>query len=161
MNKRRLYFGCAISGLPREHYEEMVGFRSGLAGHFMVQDFCDPQLYTDAEVYHNDIHHAVRHAKLMLAFCDERSTGLGYELGTMIERHGKPVLALAREGVRVSKLIAGISHPRFEFCRYTSLDEVLPLLLDFERRHFSFSGRVRDFLLSLVWKLRVRGHTPT
>jgi hypothetical protein len=72
----------------------------------------------------------------MIAVCDYASNGLGYEMATMIEKHGKPVLAVAHKNAVVSRLILGIDSSCFEFVRYDNLDEVYCLLEDFVKHHF-------------------------
>ena len=47
---------------------------------------------------------------------------MGYEIAYALER-GKPVLCLAREGVRVSKMLTGIRQAGFDFQTYASAQE--------------------------------------
>lgn len=46
------------------------------------------------------------------------SHGVGFEVAWALSQ-GKPVLCLAREGARVSKMISGIRRPAFRFHTYT------------------------------------------
>ena len=55
---------------------------------------------------------------------------MGYELATVIEKRGLPVLAVARTGSVVSKVILGISKPNFRFERYNDLLKDVPILLE-------------------------------
>ena len=136
MKKHRLYFGCALSGLPREHRERMIALRESLRDHFEILEFCDPLEVSDRDIYRHDIHTCIATADLMVAIVDQRGTGLGYEMGTMIEKRGGPVIALAHHDSEVSPFIRGIDSPKYELRRYSSLDEVRDMVLDFERRMF-------------------------
>lgn len=131
---RTLYFGCALHGYPEEHRQAMIQIRESLQGHFRILEFCSADT-PPSEIYHQDIHESVAKADLMLAMCDKTSLGLGYEMGARIETYRKPLLALAHEESPVSSLIRGVTHPAFEFKRYNSVDEVLPLLIEFEKNH--------------------------
>lgn len=137
MPKRKLYFTCALSGLSKEHREGMMALRDSLSDRFEILEFCDPKQVTEQEMYRYDIHHCVAEADLMLAMVGKRAIGLGYEMGTMIEKHGRPVLALAHSRALVSPFVRGIDHPKFEFKRYQRLVSVKPLLIEFEERIFS------------------------
>ncbi|MDR3682970.1 MAG: hypothetical protein P4L11_04495, partial [Geothrix sp.] len=52
------------------------------------------------------------------------SHGVGFEIAYALER-GRPVLCLAREGVRVSKMLTGIRQPGFTFGTYRTPGEAL------------------------------------
>lgn len=136
MPRLRLYFTCALAGLSADYRASMVAFRETLKERFEVLEFCDANVVGEEALYQHDIHVCVATADVMLAVVDERATGLGYELGTMIEKHGKPVLAVAQHGSLVSPLIRGITHPAFRFVRYSSLAEVHSELLCFARDYF-------------------------
>ncbi len=136
MSKRKLYFSCALSGLPQEHRARMIALRDSLKDHFDVLEFCDPKQSSNKEIYNHDIHYCVATADLMLAVVDERGTGLGFEMGVMVEKHGKPVLAVAHLTAVVSPFVLGIDHPRYRFAPYASTTSILRLLLDFERDMF-------------------------
>ena len=135
MAKRKLYFGCALFGLPEEHRKEMIALRESLREHFEILEFC-PADTPPREIYSQDIHVSVAKADIMLAMCDKPSLGLGYEMAARIEKESRLLLALAHEDSPVSSLIRGVDHPKFEFKRYGDLKEVRGLLLDFEKKHF-------------------------
>ncbi len=132
----RLYLGCALIDAPDDFLEKIVAFRTKLRDTFEVLDFVNPGTGTSTEVYRNDIHKQIANCHLMIAVCDYASNGLGYEMATMIEKHGKPVLAVAHKNSRVSRLILGIDNSCFEFARYDNIDEAYVLLKDFAQRRF-------------------------
>ena len=127
---KKLYVGCAISGLPQAEKEKFLGMitelKDTLRGHFEVLDFLTATNTngTPTEIYIRDIVECVEHADYMLAICDYPSTGLGYEMATAIEKRGIPVLAMAHRTSNVSKLIIGITAKNFHFIQYDSIDEV-------------------------------------
>lgn len=135
MNKRRLYFSCALSGLPEDHRQAMIEVRSTLQPHFEVMEFCDAST-PPAEIFHHDINVCVAGCDLVVAMCDYPSVGLGYEMGTALELHGKPVLALAAIDARVSSLVLGIPHKNFSFRRYSDISNVRDMVLAFEKEIF-------------------------
>ncbi len=61
------------------------------------------------------------------------SHGVGFEIAYALER-GKPVLCLAREGVRVSRMLTGIRQEGLAFHTYGAADEALAHLESFLAR---------------------------
>jgi len=66
----------------------------------------------------------LRDSDAVIAEVSTPSHGVGFELAYALER-GKPVLCLAREGVRVSKMLTGIRQPGFQVLTYRTVDEAL------------------------------------
>ncbi len=56
-------------------------------------------------------------------------------MGTAIEHLKKPVLGVAGEDIRVSRLVLGIDAPNFEFHRYRDFGDIPALVDDFLTRH--------------------------
>ena len=135
---KRVYLGCAITKVPPE-YE--VEFRSKISTikkdlrivGFEVIDFLSAirQDGTEKEIYTHDIIDSVGSAEAMIAICDYPSLGLGYEMGTIIEKHGMPVLAVAHKDSIVTPLIRGITHPKFRFERYENVSDIYGMFLRF------------------------------
>jgi len=65
----------------------------------------------------------------MLAITDLPSTGLGYEIATMIEAREGPLLAVAHTDALVTDLILGIPRRGFRFARYRDLLKDVPPLV--------------------------------
>ena len=133
--KIKVYVGCAILGLgdsERKVFLKKVVLLKDLirAQGFEVMEFIGRMDAPSREVYQNDIVECVGTCDGMLAICDHPSTGMGYELATVIEKRGLPVLAVARTGSVVSKVILGISKPNFRFERYNDLLKDVPILLE-------------------------------
>ena len=139
MRKRRLYFSCALTGLPPEHRERMIALRESLAEYFEILRFCSPDEPPE-DIYHHDIHVCVETCDLLLAICNEPSTGLGWELSTSVEKLGKPTLAVAHVNARVTPIVMGAKYPHYEFSRYFSASDILAMVLDFEKRQFAMQN---------------------
>jgi len=66
----------------------------------------------------------LRASDAVIAEVSTPSHGVGFELAYALER-GKPVLCLAREGVRVSKMLTGVRQSGFHFQTYRTIEEAL------------------------------------
>lgn len=75
------------------------------------------------------IHRCVHGCDLLLAICDQPSTGLGWEMATQTEKRGKPVLAVAHKRSLVTALVLDPQQPGYEFHRYDSLLKDVPRLV--------------------------------
>ena len=137
MTKRKLvvYFSCALSGLPSEHRATMIAIREKFKERYTVLEFCTPETPA-GDLYRHDIHYCCRVADFLIAICDERSTGLGYEMSTGIEKHRKPAIAFAHHDAEVTKVVTGIDYPDFQFSRYGDASEIENLVYQFEEKIF-------------------------
>lgn len=75
----------------------------------------------------------LRAAEAVVAEVSTPSHGVGFELAYALER-GTPILCLAREGVRVSKMLTGIRREGFAFRTYATPEEALAHLEAFLAR---------------------------
>nr|WP_279341147.1 nucleoside 2-deoxyribosyltransferase [Geothrix sp. SG198] len=75
----------------------------------------------------------LRASEAVIAEVSTPSHGVGFEIAYALER-GKPVLCLAREGVRVSKMLTGIRQDGVAFRTYGAVDEALAHLETFLAR---------------------------
>jgi len=66
----------------------------------------------------------VRDCEAVIAEVSTPSHGVGFEIAYALERQ-KPVLCLAREEVKVSKMLTGIRREGFAFQTYRTADEAL------------------------------------
>jgi nucleoside 2-deoxyribosyltransferase len=76
----------------------------------------------------------LRACEAVIAEVSTPSHGVGFEIAYALER-GKPVLCLAREGVRISKMLTGIRQPAFAFCTYETPGEAIAHLEVFLARY--------------------------
>lgn len=65
----------------------------------------------------------------MVANLNDISTGVGYEMAAQVLHFGRPVLALVKEGVKVTVIAYQNTEPRFTFKTYTN-EEQLPGIID-------------------------------
>ncbi len=131
----KIYVGCALTHATDEYRKGIAVFKDKLREkNIMVLDFLwaklkDPRDVTPREVYEWDIQGCVKDCDLFVAFVDIPSTGLGYELGTAIEKYGKPVLILAHKDSVVTRLVEGITHKDCTHAYYENFDEAVSSVL--------------------------------
>jgi hypothetical protein len=124
--KIKIYVGCALTHASEEFRTSIATFKEQLRGDFEIMDFLwaklkDPRNVDPKDVYEWDINDCVKNCDLFVAVCDEVSLGLGYELGTAIEKYNKPVLVLIQKERKLTRLIEGIQHKDFSLRVYESL----------------------------------------
>ncbi len=130
----KIYVGCALTRATEEYRQGIAKFKEMLRSkNYEVIDFIwvklkDPRDVTPQKVYEWDIEDCVANCDLMVAICDEPSIGLGYEIGTAVEKLGKPVLALIKKGIPLTRLIEGIKHPKFSYREYENFGDALELV---------------------------------
>jgi nucleoside 2-deoxyribosyltransferase len=131
--KKKLYFSCALTGLPREYRERMEDLREQFKEEYEVLGFCTADTPPET-IYYHDIRQCVASCDIVLAVCDERSTGLGWEMGTAVEKHGKAVLAVAHKDSTVTGLVIGAEahNPLFRLRRFENFSEIPVLLREFD-----------------------------
>lgn len=125
----KIYVGCSLTQAPEVFRQEVEDFKTKLRnfGHEAF-NFIGLVAGTARDVYEWDIKHCVEECDLFVAICDYPSIGLGYELAVAVEKLGKRALAVAHRDAKITRLVLGINHPRFEFRQYDELDEVINLI---------------------------------
>jgi len=124
----KIYVGCALTEASEDFKKMVAEFKLRLKTESLeVLEFIGLVDGTPTDVYRHDIFDCVGNADLMIAICDQPSTGLGYELCEALRVRNIPVLGVAKEGARVTRLVLGIDHPKFSFERYVSDDDLLRL----------------------------------
>lgn len=124
-----IYFACSITG-GREleaFYQDFVAALES-EGHIIPtshlaqsESMQGERLLTPRDVFERDVKW-IRECDVLIAEVGVPSHGVGYEIGYALNA-GKPVLCLAQEGRRVSKMITG--NPSLEMRTYAALDEAL------------------------------------
>jgi hypothetical protein len=145
MKKLKVYVGCALTHAPEEYRQMIADFKNELrkAGWIEVLDFVTAnsvlELPDPVHIYHNDIHECVGYADAFIADVTLPSLGLGWELGTAIEKHAIPTFMCAREGVKISNLVLGApgKNTHTTLIRYKeTIHEFLPKFLEeFKQLH--------------------------
>lgn len=126
--KPKIYVGCALTQATDEFRHSVEALKTTLKQYCEVYDFVGLVKGNATDVYRWDIHHCIANCDLIVAICDYPSIGLGYELGTAIEKLHKPVLAFAHKDAPLSRLLIGIDQPSFTLTRYEKLSEIVPLI---------------------------------
>jgi hypothetical protein len=121
-----IYVGCALALAPPDFIEQVLRLKSNLKKEFQILDFYGFTGTAD-EVFAFDMKQ-VNSCHKMLAICDYPSTGLGFEIASVLQRN-LPVIAVAHREAVVSRMIIGISHKKFSFHRYDDIEKEIPALL--------------------------------
>ncbi|HEX7552063.1 MAG TPA: nucleoside 2-deoxyribosyltransferase [Geothrix sp.] len=136
-----LYFSCSLTGGRRDQpvYAALVAHLQGL-GHRVLTAHLAAETVTAEdggvsaeEVFDRDTAW-IRESGAVIAEVSTPSHGVGFEVAYALER-GKPVLCLAQEGVRISKMLTGIRQAGFEFRTYGTQAEALAHLEAFLARY--------------------------
>jgi hypothetical protein len=134
-NKIKVYVGCALTHASDNFKKEIEIFKNYLRTMKGVEvlDFFGLGENTPVGVYEHDIHNCVKEADLFIAECSYPSTGLGWEIGTAVEKYQKHVLAVARDDAKITRLVTGAEcakNPNFSFITYSSLPELLSNVIE-------------------------------
>jgi nucleoside 2-deoxyribosyltransferase len=129
-----LYFSCSLTGGRQDQpvYAAMVAHLQAL-GHRVLTAHLASESATEedggqsaVDIFDRDTAW-IRDADAVIAEVSTPSHGVGFEVAYALER-GKPVLCLARDGIRVSKMLTGIRQAGFEFRTYGIQEEALDYL---------------------------------
>jgi hypothetical protein len=132
-----IYFSCSITGGRDDQniYQNIVdslladGHQVPTA-HLSRPDVTSLERIVDpVEVYTRDMAW-IENCQAMIAEVSTPSHGVGYEISYALSI-GKPVLCLYRDGVGVSKMITGNTHPNIFIHTYQQKREVAPLIREF------------------------------
>lgn len=125
----KIYIGCALTHAPARFRGAIDKVKVDLRRDFSVLEFVGLERGTPKDVFRHDTA-CVASSDVFVAVCTYPGIGLGYELGVAVER-GKPILALAREGVSVTRLVQGVQSPLFRFRRYRKESDVPRIIRSF------------------------------
>jgi nucleoside 2-deoxyribosyltransferase len=126
-----LYFSCSLTGGRQDQpvYAAMVSHLQSLDHRVLTAHLAsetamaaDGALSPEA-VFERDTQW-LRTCDAVIAEVSTPSHGVGFEIAYALEL-GKPVLCLARVGVRVSKMLTGIRQTGFALREYDTLEEAL------------------------------------
>ena len=132
--KPKLYVACSLTQAPQSFRNHIADLREALKEHFTVVELVsNPR---DMESNRQDLEYCqhifthdrdcVLSADFILADVTYPAIGLGYEIALAVENN-KPLLAVAQKNASVSRLIKGITHPKFAFQTYSNPTEILSL----------------------------------
>lgn len=124
--KKKIYIGCSLTHATEEFKEAVEILKNNLRKDFEILDFIGLVKGTPQDVYEWDINN-VRTCDLFVADCTYPSIGLGMEIGAAIE-HNKPTLIVVQEEAKVTRMVLGITHPKFSLKHYNDHDDVLQFI---------------------------------
>jgi hypothetical protein len=129
IEKPKLYVGCGLTLAPQEFKDDVEQLKGALRKDWDVMEFLGLTAGTAADVYRKDIDENVRNCDAFIAVADEPSIGLGYELAMATEVFGKPVLATAKVGAKVTRLLLGAVelHEGMDFTPYEDMAIDVPV----------------------------------
>ncbi len=110
-----LYVGCGLTHAPQEFKDSIAAFKDELRKipWITLLDFVSPlngdawKTMNSLQVYHNDIHECVKNSHVFIADVSYASIGLGWELGTSVEKHQKRTIMCLKEDMTFSHLPNG------------------------------------------------------
>ena len=137
-----VYFACSITGGRQEEkiYQLIVAELQNLGyavptAHLSQSDVTEIENTADPrETYTRDINW-IQEAQALVAEVSTPSHGVGYEIAYALGLD-KPVLCLAHESSPVSKMVTGNTHPNLSLVRYTTPEEIQPII------HLFFSSNL-------------------
>ncbi|HDL18039.1 MAG TPA: deoxyribonucleoside 5'-monophosphate N-glycosidase [Bacteroidetes bacterium] len=130
----KIYFAAAISaGRDYAPVYEMIVNTLRDADHLILTEHVADQNVLELEknipakkVFERDLR-KLKEAELLVAEVSHPSTGVGYEIATMLSMK-KPVLCLYLRGLNMSKMITGNTESGISLYAYESVDELLNAL---------------------------------
>lgn len=120
---KKIYVGCSLTHAPKEFIAAIDELKNELRKSYEILEFIGLVGGTERDVFVNDTN-MVKACDLFLAECSFPAIGLGYELGTALALN-KPVLAIAKNDAKVTRLVLGVDHPLYTFLRYGSISEIV------------------------------------
>ncbi len=134
MEKIKVYVGCGLTHAPSGYKEAIAIFKQQLSRVLWIEvlEFVTPNSVSSApdsrHIYRNDIYECVGMAHAMIGDLSYPSTGLGWELGTAIEKHGIRVFMCMHKDATVSHLPIGAQHENNHATLHTYEESILDLL---------------------------------
>ena len=124
--KQKIYVGCSLTQAPQEFKDAIEALKTKLRENYEVLDFIGTAKGTPRDVYMWDIHRCVQSCDLFLAICDLPSIGLGWELAVAVEVLKKPVLAVAHQNTKLTRLLigAGEEHTCLDIKNYGNISDI-------------------------------------
>ncbi len=126
MKKKVIYLGCSLTHATEEFKNAIEDLKKELRSEYIVTDFLGLEKGTVKDAYEFNLEN-VRNCDLFIAECSYPSTGLGVEIGFAVSLN-KPIIAVAHKDAKVSRLVQGVTHPKYTFKRYEDMIEIVNLV---------------------------------
>jgi len=120
----KIYVGCSLTYASEEYRNDIKTFKNKLRNYYEILDFFSPikngKLNNDwiksKDVFEWDSN-CIKECDILIAECSYPSLWLWYEIW-YANNLWKKIIALAKDWVKVSKMIKWINTPNFSFFRY-------------------------------------------
>ncbi len=119
VKKKTLYVAHRLTNAPLDFLMVLKALKTLLEKDYEILHFLGVNQGTAGDVYERDIIECVASADLVVGICDQESNGLGYEVGARVERYQKPMLTLAHNDTKLTRLLIGSAdrNPHCHFLR--------------------------------------------
>ena len=126
----KIYVGCGLTHAPEEFKREVADLKEKLKKipSAQVLEFLGLEAGNNHDVYIHDIVECVRECDIMVAICDEPSTGLGWEMCEQTKR-GKPLLAFGHANSKITRLVLDPQLPEYCFRRYQDFNDIYEVVV--------------------------------
>jgi uncharacterized protein YfkK (UPF0435 family) len=127
----KIYVGCGLTHAPEDFKQKVAELKEKLASIPSVQvlKFLGLVDGTAHDVYVHDIINCVCECDIMIAICDEPSTGLGWEMCEQTKR-GKPLLAFGHDSSKITRLVLDPQLSSYRFYRYQDFNDIYEIVKD-------------------------------
>ena len=119
---KKIYLACALTYAPEEFKKSIEAFKEKLRKRFEVLDFLGLVEGTPRDVFLKDTKN-VTSCDILIADCSYPAIGLGYEIALALQ-FDKPVLAIAQDDAKVTRLVLGMVHTKMKFLRYKAHSDI-------------------------------------
>ena len=127
----KIYVGCALTHAPEEFRKKVAELKERLKKIPSVEvlEFLGLKAGDSRDVFVHDIINCVNECDIMVAICDEPSTGLGIEMREQVGR-GKPLLAFGHSNTRITRIILDPTWSSYRFYRYQDFNDIYETVRD-------------------------------
>jgi nucleoside 2-deoxyribosyltransferase len=123
---KKIYIGCSLTHSTEEYKQNINKLKDILREKYEILDFIGLVDGTNQDVYEWDSK-CVKSCDLFVMESTYPSTGLGMEFGIAMYEN-KPILAIAQSDAKVTRMLLGVTYPKFEFHRYDDILSVVELI---------------------------------
>jgi nucleoside 2-deoxyribosyltransferase len=123
---KKVYFASALANATVQFRHDCDEIKELLKGKYVIKDYFGYVPEADAKMIYEHDAQQIRNAEMLIAECSYPSLGVGYEIGLALAL-GKQVIAIAKEGSIVSKMITG--NPSIKFIWYADPKDLIVKLI--------------------------------
>jgi len=123
---KKIYLGCSLTHSSEEYKQNINKLKDILRQKYEILDFIGLGEATNQEVYEWN-EKMCKTCDLFLMESTYPSTGLGIEFGIAMQEN-KPIIAIAQREAKVTRMLLGVTYPKFEFHKYDEIEEIVELI---------------------------------